>query len=319
MTDLALHVGMSKTGTSTLQRALFRNHSQVFYLGKYVPSKTPKGCRTEEVYQWLQPLLWDLKAEVDVDTHRQFFNSLRAEHVAQQQIPVCSWEALALSPGGLFSQRLERLQRVCGDIKVQFTLRNPASWITSSYLQELQGNFTKRKPQTFGRNAYIGLEDWIELHVAKRGGLGQWLNYAANIRIASELLGRDKVAVLLFEDLVADADNFYRDVANFLGIDAEQCVELARGYHYNKRLTEADVAHMQSVQASLPGRMRWLLSSQTARRKRMAENSATRVSTPARMQLDAAWVDKVADATREGHQYLSEAFQLNLRGRGYPL
>lgn len=68
-TRLLLHVGLSKTGTTTLQRALFANHPEISYLGKYVPSKAPKGCLSQDVYDFLNPLLWDFSRPLDVGAH----------------------------------------------------------------------------------------------------------------------------------------------------------------------------------------------------------------------------------------------------------
>ena len=59
---LLLHLGLAKTGTATLQRALFLKHPQVHYLGKIVGVKnnTKEDCLDDTTYKILEPILWDL-------------------------------------------------------------------------------------------------------------------------------------------------------------------------------------------------------------------------------------------------------------------
>jgi hypothetical protein len=320
MSNLVLHFGLPKTGTTTLQRTLFHHHSEVFYLGKYVPSDTRKGCLSEQVYRWLEPLLWKTDSVINIDQHRAEYARIREQARPGEHVTVCSWESLGMSENTLFRKRLERIISVCGDVKLQMTLRNPLTWLPSSYLQELQGNFTKRKADIFGRRAFMAFDDWLSFHQRRRGSLAGWLDYAGNIRSAAQMLGKSNVSISLFEDLVSDPERFYRSIADFLEIDSRESLELAASHHYNTRLSKSDVKYMQAVNSSLPSRLRWLLSSARKRRSRMptVSDSAISVSEPARVSLSASWQQKVAEATREGHHLLAREFGLELERHGYP-
>ena len=61
---LVLHVGLTKTGSTTLQTGLFARHSQVYFLGKRTQKRDEEnGCRSHTVYEIFRPLLWDRNAK----------------------------------------------------------------------------------------------------------------------------------------------------------------------------------------------------------------------------------------------------------------
>ena len=76
--ELILHVGLPKTGTTTIQKALFACHPQVHYLGKIVKrsNKTRQLCLDETTYQILENILWKLNKPLKTDEVR---NLLEAE------------------------------------------------------------------------------------------------------------------------------------------------------------------------------------------------------------------------------------------------
>lgn len=58
MTDMYLHMGLPKTATTTLQRCLFKHHSQIYYLGRDADVNPERGCISNDVHEFLSPLLW---------------------------------------------------------------------------------------------------------------------------------------------------------------------------------------------------------------------------------------------------------------------
>jgi len=65
-----LHIGLPKTGTTTLQRSLFTSHPAICYFGKYPKNKIPNGCQSQEIYKFLNPLIWDLSRSLDIEKHK---------------------------------------------------------------------------------------------------------------------------------------------------------------------------------------------------------------------------------------------------------
>lgn len=321
MNSLVLHFGISKTGTSTLQRALFQRHSQVQFLGKYVPSRTPKGCISKEVYDVLKPLLWEINLELNLEKQRDALADIMAHGAPEKNVTVCSWETLGMSRHSSFKRRLERIAEVSNDTKLMMTLRNPIYWLPSLYLQEIQGHYAKRNRKHFGNRAYLDFETWLNKNEKHRGSISNWLVYANNIQQAVEILGKQNVGVFLFEDLRSNPTQFYRSIADFIGIDADECLKLTNDSHYNVRLLQADMEYIQKIDSSLISRLRWRFSTNKERRQRLRQHSdsARNYSDPARLKLSDEWIETISAATREGHHYLRQELGLDVELHGYPM
>jgi len=50
-----LHIGLPKTGTTTLQHSLFTSHPEICFFGKYLGRKIPQECQSQEIYKFLNP------------------------------------------------------------------------------------------------------------------------------------------------------------------------------------------------------------------------------------------------------------------------
>jgi len=321
MSDFYLHVGLSKTGSSTLQRSLFQGSSQLFYLGKHFPTTVPKGCVSKEIFDLLNPLLWDVSAKFDLDELRRKYAEKVLVAAGKERSVIASWEALGKSNVGLFKTRLERLASVVGNVKLLMIIRNPLTWLPSEYLQNLQGQITKRNQRMFGSRAYMDFQTWLQRHEADSGSMARWLSFVANIRIAGGLLGKQNVGVFLFEELKDRPDIFYSSVARFLKLDNEACLLAVGESHYNKRLLEANMEYARHVDSSPVSRLKWNIQSREARQVQMKKfaKSNKELQLPAQVHLTNEWRAKVADSTREGHRWLAREFGLDLEKYDYPL
>jgi len=322
LNGLTLHFGLPKTGTSTLQRALLQQHSQVHFLGKHVPSKIPKGCLSTEVYQVLDPLLWHTGGQLNLAKHRSRFEEIMASASSEKCVTVASWEGLANADREKFYRMLERIVDVCGRARLMVSLRDPISWLPSLYLQEVQGHFVKRnRKHYFGNRAFVELKTWLQMHETRHGSISGWLSYLSNIQIAVKMLGKENVQVFLFEDLRSDPESYYRSIAEFLGIEPEECLKLTGSSHLNLRLLQSDMDYIRQVDSIWHERLRWRFSTLKKRRGRLLRQrrSARNQSEPARVELNDEWREKVSNGTREGNRYLADEFGLDLAGYGYPL
>lgn len=320
--SLVLHLGLPKTGTKTLQHALFRQHSQVHFLGKYVPGNHAKGCLSTEVYHFLDPLLWRNYGQLDLAKHRSRFEELMASASSEKRVTVGSWETLANADRENFYRMLERTVDVCGRARLMVCLRDPISWLPSLYLQHVRGHFVKRnRKYYFGNRAFLELKTWLQMQERRHGGISRWLSYASNIQIAVKMLGKENVGVFLFEDLRSDPESYYRSIAEFLGIEPEECLKLTGSSHLNLRLLQSDMDYIRQVDSIWHERLRWRLSTPDERRGRLPQRrrSARNQSEPARVELNDECREKVSNGTREGNRYLTDEFELDLASYGYPL
>lgn len=323
MSGFVLHVGLPKTGSTTIQRSLFKNHSQVFYMGKTVGNGVTKGCKDQGVYKFLKPLIWRPHKTYNLQQSRDFYNKNIVPNIQHNQIILGSWEAIGNGDTHRFVERIKRLSAVFGGCRILIILRNPLTLIPSLYLQNLRGNYIKRRRPEFAGKPYLTLEDWLLIKEKRAGGFNNWLNYISNIEHSVELLGEENVGVFLFEDLISNPKQYYNNIANFLGIDAKECRQLTEEKHFHPRLMQCDIDYIQSLNTLSFKRLNWIFSHRKFRRQRLEQNRLDSTSmhqkTPVKISLSEEWTQKVIQATSSGYQRLETNLQLELRKHNYPL
>ena len=315
-TTFYLHVGQSKTGTTTLQRSLFRRHPDIFYLGQYVPSKISKHCLSEEVYQFLRPLLWDTAAPLNVDRSREQLARIHAAEGATDRRWVASWEELSHFPPHRFREMIQRVQAVFGDCRMLLTLRNPLNRIPSEYLENLKGHFIKGAHPWMGEMPYLDIEQW--LHRASAGEyLANMLSYGSSVQEAVRILGVDQVGIFLFEDLRASPDRYYSQLFRFLAVDPDRGRALTENEHLHPRVTQSGVEFLRRLNDSPIQRIFLKLAKKKYRKALFARKSQG--ASAEHVVLPPAWASRIAAATSQGHRWMAETFGLAIAKHGYPM
>lgn len=312
---LMLHMGLPMTGTTTLQSLLFSRHSGIDYLGRKRGFPGAMNCRSQEIYELLRPMLWNMNEPFEPAKLRPQWRGLLGEN-AESKVLVGSWEGLGASTLSHHAEVLRRTVEVFGKCRLLICLRNPITLLPSLYLQMLRARHKQGSRKLLGNRWYLDIDHWMASW-QKVGGLDHPLSYAERIRISAEKLGRENVQVLLFEDLCQDQDRFIRSVCKFLGVDEEEGLTLVERGHLHGRLSEGQIEFLKRVQRSLVWRW-WLNRKSPAEQRRMLDDHG-RDGRPAKVVLPPQWIQVVADVTREGNQWLQEHYQLDLERHQYPL
>lgn len=319
-TDIAfhLHVGLTKTGTKTLQKSIFRHHPELHYIGKSLFSGASRKPEADGVRQVLEPLLSKRRVTTDVDTLR----SLAQQHLLQpagDKRLLVSWEALGSLPHEEFRAMLERVLQVVGPLRLIMTLRNPLTRATSSYLQVLQSNFLRGHHSIpFGRT-YIDFTKWLCLK-GRNGRNNHLFDYGDSLRCAVTLLGRDNVGVFPLELLAADSAQYNAQLCAFMGIDPAEGLSLLAGTHRNPALTQAQFEFIRETNNSFLRRLAWLRSSRSARQSQLDNVAdAQPESGPARIKLQAEHEAYIRHETAASNRWIEAEFGLGLERYGYPL
>lgn len=308
MTDFVLHTGLSKTGTTTLQVG-FSRHPGVHYLGKSADYPGPEGSRSEAVFQTLNALMWQ-KPPCNRGSQQasEPLASLLQSPEATGRVTVASWEGLGSRPTAFFVAMLERLQAACPQVRILCCLRDPASWLVSTYFQHLRGQFLKRSRDTiFNGRPWVPLEEWLDRSAAD--GLHGLTWQRANLRAAVQALGAERVGVFSFERLQAEPATYYRDVSAFVGIDADEMLGLLSTEHRNPRLTQAAFDIMRHVAETPSLRAAWQ-DQQPAERRNALRTAAARGSsaTSVRLSLPADWQQRVNALLAEDTAWVHATF-----------
>lgn len=312
-TTLHLHVGQPKTGSTTLQKALLRRHPDIFYLGQYVPTKVQRNCLSEEIYQLLRPLLWDISAPLDVDQSRQQLARISAAADATGKVWVGSWEGLIQRPPAMIREMIQRLQAVFGGCRILLTLRNPLTRIPSEYLENLKSHFIQGLNPWMGKLPYIDIQQW--LHRASKGEyLANMLSYGTSVQEAVRILGVDQVGVFLFQELCQDPARYYSKIFSFFSIDPECGMALTQNEHLHLRVTQGGIDFLKQLNRSpfqsfflKHARKKYLRAIWT---KKSARSPAVQVTLPPQ------WVEEVVAETYQGHRWMAETFGLALAELG---
>lgn len=322
MKRVVLHAGMSKTATSTLQRSLFQNHSDIFFVGKFLDNRQPKGCLNNDIYNCLKPIFWNLSSSYDPQVQRHAFSNIVAPLLNGKSVAIASWEALIVLPNPKFKTLIERWGNSCQNASLLVSIRNPLSWVGSAYLQALQGQYLKGGRREFGTHIYLDFDQWISKKVKIAKGMDRWLSYARNIETAADILGHSNVCAVAFEQLRSEPDIYYRTISEFLNIDYSESIALVNEKHFNRRLQRKHIEHIKSIDRSLYKRIKWLFTSRSARSNSANINSRSQLDNknpPAGVEIGKKWVSEISNATRSGNNYLADQFGLNLKEYDYPL
>lgn len=236
----AVHIGVEKSGTTTLQRSLFPAHPQISFVGKPFADgpwpDNPESNRAATLFAkvilnvWTQDsLTYDAK---EMRTHAT--EALKACDLRPEMLSVIAEEALSTARAVDRTLIADRLGALLGDAKILITVRNQPDALMSLYAH------LARKGT---------LTDSFDTWVAKRirsAASGDFVSsaeiqtyrYDTLIELYVDRFGRENVGVFLFEDLRDAPDQFARDVAAFLGIDATQAVTALGTEWHNKRKSD---------------------------------------------------------------------------------
>lgn len=322
---LLLHVGLPKTGTTTLQQAIFPNHSQIFYLGKFFRTSIERGCLSNDVHEVLQPLFWGHKKAFDTKETKRLCREKIFPQVSEDKCLLVSYEVLGNRPTRTFRRMLERAKEVFGSCRILFVLRNPLTQIPSEYLQNVEGGFIDpNRREWMDTRCFLDIETWFakkNMTRAKGGAVndrGPFFssNYIQNIQASIELLGKENVGVFLFEELQRQPEKYYRSIAQFIGIDPDEAFLLSQQKHLNKRITQGELEKIRQLYSSFW--IRALLPLLSKRLRRGLLLTAAKSSRPAKVELASEFQGKIVAATREGHHWLVENLDLPLEQHGYP-
>jgi len=323
---LLLHVGLPKTGTTTLQQAIFPNHSQIFYLGKFFRTSIERGCLSNDVHEVLEPLFWGHKKASDTKETTRLCREKIFPQVSENKCLLVSYEVLGNRPTRTFRRMLERAKEVFGSCRILYVLRNPLTQIPSEYLQNIEGGFIDPKRREWmDPPCFLCIETWFAKKNMTRAEAGavndRWpffsSNYIQNIQASIELLGKENVGVFLFEELQKKPEKYYRSISRFIGIDPDEAYLLSQQKHLNKRITQGELNKIRQLyscvwtKALLPFLSKWL--------RRRLLLTAAKNSDPAKVELAADFQEKIIAATRDGHRWLVENLDLPLEEYGYPI
>ena len=240
MTDLILHVGLSKAGSTTLQKHFFSN----FY--NFIGYHSNKKCLdTNYLVSELEDLYYNFEfnehdhikckqwAEKVRSLNENNFNShfkeliLSREHLTGWRggLPSANGRGFLLnvnsrkkpirerpSPTAQFIKYLKNDVWIYGNVRVVFTLRNQPEWLASQYSQT-SNRIINASQKNF--------EEQIDYLIKTRDPYLDWSEW---IKEFYDILGSDNVCVLLQEEM--HKEYFWNKLGCFVNVDSDIIKEI---------------------------------------------------------------------------------------------
>lgn len=212
---ILLHIGLPKTGTTSLQELFFSSHPEVRYFGQTNVWHDPEANIV------LRALL--LGRSADIAAAR----TILANAAVQRPAIVISDEALTLGEFMLRATRwpvrsdhiamARRAREVLGDAQVLIVLRNQADWLQSWHFQGLKS----------GKYAETYYRAWIDRDLgASAERLLGLLEYDVLYTAYRDVFGQHQVHVRFYEQYRDQFEDLAAECAGLICIDADRARRL---------------------------------------------------------------------------------------------
>lgn len=202
--NLVIHIGLHKTGTTWLQRRVFADAAM-----GYVSTENGQSNEATDAFVTCDPLAFD------PDQARQRFQPLLDEASSKGLVPVISQERLSSDPsfgGYYFTDVVDRLVRTFCPVKVLLTIREQRGMLLALYRQAVRSGGTYTLTQMIGTGQEpIGWAPTIR---------PEYLMYDRMIEHLSERVGRENVCVLPLELMRSDPKGYLARLQAFTGAKA---------------------------------------------------------------------------------------------------
>jgi len=303
-----VHVGFSKTGTTTLQRRLFAVHSQVEYLGKPYGDDAFKDVLHRFMMEdgtVYRPEELDLKQRIDA--------RLDAADASKRVLLLSDEMLLSYTKVRDKGEVARRIKDYLQPEKIIITLRRQQELLAAAYLS--RGRLLLNVPLKFA-NLAVGFEDWLDMSYANfhRSYL-EHANFVSTVDFYCGLFGKENVCVLLLEELMGDREAHISKLAQFLDIDAREALACVGDAHEHKPISRA-VLELEELQAKFfpfhrSAVVGGILKAAGFFKRRKYKDA------PAEVMLPEGWETRLNALYAAGNRRLADVYGLPLEKYGY--
>ena len=251
-----LHVGASKTASTTLQGRFFPAHPDIFFLGKEESTITlVKRWATPEIFKIVNDIdRRNLDFRLDDDTVKTALDYIRQSNNGRPI--VYSFEDLCEFTGPSSFEKLARFQNVFnefGPIRIIIGVRSQLELLKSLYI-------TLHRAEMFriygGKvNWYPTFDQYIEVNFKYcYAAVLESFRFCVLLDHYSSVLGPENVFVFAFEDFKKDAAGVLRKLCRFMEIDENSaCVEETANTRENQHQSGRKYTYLKLRWALLRG------------------------------------------------------------------
>ena len=218
---IAVHIGLPKTATSSLQRLVFARHPEIAYFGQ------SNIWTSDDAKRILKALLIDndrTRGEQFDDVTAVIDDALRQHRriVISDEALSCGEFMLRASNWGIrtdHSAVARKIRKILGVVDIIIVLRNQADWLISWYKQGLKT----------GKYVSTSFADWFGGELGdRRDRLCDLLHYDRLYSAYVDVFGAARVHVFTYERYSDDFASLAGEIARRIGVDDAAAASLAR-------------------------------------------------------------------------------------------
>jgi hypothetical protein len=214
---IIIHIGYHKTGTTFLNNKFFSCHPEINHKGKPYSLDDPVREFIERIMNFKS---FNLKRCVYL--YNEFIQNKNQRTV------------VTISDGRIIGQTYdsresivpERLRSISENFKVIVVLRNQIDYLSSIFIQHVG---TKKTDKSF--------DEWFDMNWNEGVRLSSTIDYCSRISPYIDILGRDNVMVLLYEELRENPNVFEKRICDFIGVSNDSFNIKNNKNASNKRMT----------------------------------------------------------------------------------
>jgi hypothetical protein len=288
-----------------LQRRLFAKSKDLVFLGE--------DCVGYEKYRdTLNSLVSDDDIHFSYESAKELFKNFVSS--CGEKTAIYSNEDIVTSR--VPTQCAHRLKEFLPDAEIILVIRNQLTAIPSMYANH--GAYLKMVPRRYWRR-YVSFDDWMDYCTTfiKYSALDGYF-YHRILNIYASLFGKEKVHILLYEDLVNNKEGFINDLCRILRIEAKEASKLLSGKRERRRNTSREFRYHQFRSSFFWGRSisHYLPFGEAL--SRMWQNFLAKGG-PANGFMPDYWRNKIIELYKEDNLKLSQDYHLSLKDYGYPV
>lgn len=218
---IAVHIGLPKTGTSSLQRLVFAHHPEIAYFGQ------SNIWTSDDAKMILKALLidddrtrngriHDVRIVIDdaLRQHRRVVISDEALSCGEFMLRATNWDIRTDH-----SAVARKIRDILGVVDIIVVLRNQTDWLISWYKQGLKT----------GKYVSTSFADWFDRELGeRRDRLCGLLHYDRLYGAYVDVFGAARVHVFIYEQYSDDFASLAGEIARRIGVDDAAAASLAR-------------------------------------------------------------------------------------------
>ena len=221
MSEIILHVGMPKTGTTFMQSIVFKKHPDILSLFDFHSPDLPGHSQVRSINS----------GEIDdagINILSSSFKSIVDKN--KDAISILSWEDLSQKKFVHMNLKAEFLYAAFPNARINISIRNPITFVKSWYTQ-----WSRTFRGAFPKNDFLSIDQWLDLGLAKRGMPA--LYQQESIDAYASRFGTDSVNVLTYEDMVRDTHMFMKEFLDGYKYDEPKLEKLCSNSRVHESLS----------------------------------------------------------------------------------